>query len=45
MRAFGVWEVGGSHASSVRWDPCGLARVAHVAVPVAHTWEAATVNI
>ena len=42
MRAFGVWEVGGTHASSVRWDPCGLARVAHVAV--ARTWEAATVD-
>ena len=42
MCAFGVWEVGGSHASSVRWDPCGLARVAHVAV--ARTWEAATVD-
>ena len=42
MRAFGVWEVGGTHASSVRWDPCGLARVAHVAV--ARTWEAAIVD-
>ena len=42
MRAFGVWEVGGTHASSVRWDPCGLARVAHEAV--ARTWEAAIVD-